>query len=98
MSGGEKMHDWEELASCKDKDPSMFEVPDYKGRLKGGLIRETTLKLAKGKQYCDTCPVSGPCGAEASQEDKKFTTRGGQLPGAYTTMMAGFAHLTKLRK
>ena len=92
------MNEWEESAACRNLDPSLFWMPDIEGRFTNAALKSIGDKLAVGREHCDACPVSSPCGAGASSDDKKYTTRGGELPTAYRTSMSGLLGLTKRHK
>lgn len=76
------MKDWEELAACKGMHPSLFTLPDYCGNMKSDMGKAARDAILKGLEVCAVCPVIGPCGADASYDDRRYTTRGGNPPGA----------------
>lgn len=47
--------DWRRDANCRDRDPGLFFAPDGEGRAGEGR------RLAKAREICAACPVSGPC-------------------------------------
>lgn len=77
------MNTWRSEAGCLEQPAELFTVPDLDvvtddDRI---VIRK---KLLAGKEFCDVCPVVGPCWADASPIDRSTTLRGGRLPSGFT--------------
>lgn len=76
---------WEEKANCRGKAPELFEYHSddsphtqgmkFKERLE---YNETNYLIAS--EFCIECPVMFICGAEASDEERRWTVRGGEKP------------------
>lgn len=74
--GAVPYEEWKDDASCKGEDPDLFELQDPES-----ISEDDQHELiAWGLKICVNCPVKKTCLSEASEEDKHWTTRGGQPP------------------
>jgi len=64
--------DWQEQASCRDYDNSLFFGPDQ-----GESELEKQARESRAKAVCQTCPVSEPCLEFAMETNQKYGIWGG---------------------
>lgn len=70
-------------ASCRNKDSSLFELPERIDTMTDDERASLEGKLLRGQQYCFGCPERNDCLSEATELDLEVTTRGGQLPSGF---------------
>lgn len=80
---------WVDDAACGGVDPEIFQMgmpddPGFEG-LNFMQTRKINLeRLAKAREYCDTCPVRLKCVEEAEPGDLYWSVRGGLEPKRLT--------------
>jgi hypothetical protein len=70
---------WWERGNCYDEDPSLFEIDE------NSHPHSQHEKIAEGLRKCAGCPVMSVCLNESTEEDRRWTTRGGRPPLALWT-------------
>lgn len=66
---------WTDDASCNSLSPKLFELADEAD------TDEQHELIAQGLRVCVGCPVRAACLADSNEEDRYWSTRGGQPPG-----------------
>lgn len=69
---------WREEAKCRTYPSEIFEVMDGSS-LKARLTNE--IRFAYAETICNKCPVAEECLQSASNDDLRWTVRGGVEPG-----------------
>ena len=79
-SGAVPYKSWKDDAACNGSDPKLFEL-DNPVRWMSGVEEEQAYELiAQGLKICSNCPVRSACKLNSNEEDRYWTTRGGQPP------------------
>lgn len=88
------MANWEEQAQCKGMSPNLFTIAhlgdvevafigDLDTDKYNKLKRYNRKKMARAIEHCRGCPVWAECLDSATEEDRKFTVRGGFEPEGF---------------
>ncbi len=71
---------WTDYASCDSLPAQWFEISDDLMVRPGEAPDEQHDLIAKGLRVCNDCPVRKSCLSDSSEDDRKWTTRGGIPP------------------
>lgn len=76
---------WHAEAACSMYSWYLFELVDYDNSIAKGLTFAQLWSFNQrnhelGRSICDTCPVRARCLKEATNEDLRWTMRGGEGP------------------
>lgn len=76
---------WHEEAACSMHSWYLFELVDYDNSIAKGLTFAQLWNFNQrnhelGRSICETCPVKATCAEKASNEDLRWTMRGGEGP------------------
>src|SRR6478736_6968704 len=72
--------EWKDDAACDGVDTTLFEIDEPIKRVKQEDQDEIHERIARGLKICATCPVKSSCRLNSTEEDRYWTTRGGQPP------------------
>lgn len=81
-----KNNPWQERAKCAGMAPEIFEYvekqsPVAKGMSNGARLDMNIANAQLAEEICIECPVFFECGKAANDEDRRWTTRQGEMPG-----------------
>lgn len=82
-------NDWRDEAACQGQPHKWFELPDNMGNGSDERTQEIAELLSKGQAVCLTCPVRRDCDIDATNDDRRFTVRGGKRPTVFTGRKIG---------
>jgi hypothetical protein len=79
---------WAERANCKNKVFELFEYQDADSPATAGMKSKDRLEynynnFQRAAEICIECPVFFQCGTNATDDDKYWTVRQGEVPGRF---------------
>jgi hypothetical protein len=79
---------WESRANCKGKPVELFEYQEKNSPLARDMSFAERLifndsNFKQAEEICIECPVFFECGATATEEDRTWTVRQGEMPGRF---------------
>lgn len=79
---------WESRANCGGAAYELFEYQDLDSPMTTGMdyrqrIAFNSMNFDRAIELCVECPVMLICGEKATDEEKYWTVRGGELPGRF---------------
>jgi len=78
--GSVPYEEWRDDASCQSLPAEWFELSDHLMDASGEAPEEQHRLISLGLKVCNDCPVKRSCLVNSNEDDRKWTTRGGQPP------------------
>lgn len=88
-TGSGREYVWTDDAACKGSDPEMFQLSqdgdaDVVGMTRPQVREHNWAKLQSAQEICSDCSVRAVCLENATQMDRFWSVRGGELPSKLT--------------
>jgi len=84
--------EWRDEALCQSLPAEWFELSDDLMVPGSEAPDEQHDHIAKGLKVCNGCPVKRSCLVNSNEDDRKWTTRGGQPPEGLFRVTGGGSH------
>jgi hypothetical protein len=90
--GSVPYEEWMDYASCQSLPAEYFELSDHLMDSVGEAPEEQHRLISLGLRVCNDCPVKRSCLVNSDEDDRHWTTRGGQPPEGLFPNKGGGAH------
>lgn len=84
--------EWRDDALCQSLPAEWFELSDQLMDGVGEAPEEQHQLISNGLKVCNSCPVKRSCLVNSNEDDRKWTTRGGQPPEGLFPVTGGGSH------
>lgn len=98
FGGSSREYVWTDGANCSGADPELFQVASQGDPIAGGRRNQALAKFNRERAelalaFCEGCPVKRTCLREATEADRYWSVRGGELPVRLTGSRAQQAYV-----